>query len=154
MAFLLLHNYTDFIDKRYKYFLYQLKNANVKDEFNNITIYIHKFNLCKKILTFSFSEESYNVNNNSDVYIQNKKNKRTAVFLRKYEKDILHYLSNDFSRNIFEVKLHFWELFHENTFIIKDRRNQIKIEVISSSIFKRILKNINLYIERKIKSGR
>ncbi|OLF31585.1 glycosyltransferase family 2 protein [Staphylococcus sp. 47.1] len=142
------------VDKRYKYFLYQLKNANVKDEFNNITIYIHKFNLCKKILTFSFSEESYNVNNNSDVYIQNKKNKRTAVFLRKYEKDILHYLSNDFSRNIFEVKLHFWELFHENTFIIKDRRNQIKIEVISSSIFKRILKNINLYIERKIKSGR
>ncbi|OIS29673.1 hypothetical protein RES8_09970 [Staphylococcus cohnii] len=110
--------------------------------------------MCKKILTFSFSEESYNLNNNSDVYIQNKKNKRTAVFLRKYEKDILHYLSNDFSRNIFEVKLHFWELFHENTFIIKDRRNQIKIEVISSSIFKRILKNINLYIERKIKSGR
>lgn len=142
------------IDKRYKYFLYKLKNLDISDELNYISVYIHKFKFLQKKIIFSFSEEAFNISDNSDVYIKKYNVDQKVVFLQKYEKDTLHYLSNDFSRNIYQVKLGFREFLHKNVFFIKDYDNNRIIQVVSDSIFKRIYKKLKLYVGRKVKIGR
>lgn len=140
------------IDKRYKFFIYKLKGISIDNELNYINIYIHKFDIPKMALIFSFSEEAFDITDDSKVYIKNKRNCRQAKFIKKYEKDILHYISNDFSRNIFEVKLKFRELFYKNTFIIKNDEN-INIRIVDESFVTRVLNKIKIYIERKIKNA-
>lgn len=142
------------IDKRYKYFLYKLKNLDISDELNYISVYIHKFKFLQTKIIFSFSEESFNISDNSDVYIKKHSVDQKVVFLQKYEKDTLHYLSNDFSRNIYQVKLGFRGVFQKNIFFIKDYDNNKIIQVVSDSIFKRIYKKLKLYVGRKVKIGR
>ncbi|MCT1915610.1 glycosyltransferase family 2 protein [Staphylococcus ureilyticus] len=142
------------INKRYKYFLYKLKNLDISDELNYISVYIHKFKFLQTKIIFSFSEEAFNISDNSDVYIKKHSVDQKVGLLQKYEKDTLHYLSNDFSRNIYQVKLGFKEFFHKNIFFIKDYDNNKIIQVVSDSIFKRICKKLKLYVGRKVKIGR
>lgn len=142
------------IDKRYKYFLYKLKNLDINDELNYISVYIHKFKFFQIKIIFSFSEEAFNISDNSEVYIKKYGVNQKVVFLQKYKKDTLHYLSNDFSSNIYQAKLGFRNIFHKNVFFIKDYDNNKIIQVVSDSIFKRIYKKLKLYVGRKVKIGR
>lgn len=138
------------IDKRYKFYLYKLKDLDVNNELNYISVYVHRLNLFKKTLTFSFSEESFNISDNSNVFLQKNITNQKVLFLQKYEKDILHHLSNDFSRNIYSVNLNFIDFFKKNIFIIKDYDKNTIITVSNVSVFKRILKTIKLQMTIKL----
>ncbi|MEY8604762.1 glycosyltransferase family 2 protein [Staphylococcus nepalensis] len=130
------------IEKRYKYFLYNLKNVRNDNELENIKVYIHKFNFLKRTIIFSFSEESFNLNNDSKVYIKSKKTYKDAKFVKKEKKDMLYFFSDDFSGNFYFLKLSLKELFCKNLFIIKDYKNNKVINIFSNSVFKRVFKRV------------
>lgn len=142
------------VNKKYKYFFYKLKNINIDNNLNYINVYIHNYNLFNRKFLFSFSEEAFDISANSKVYILNNNKKREVLLINKHQKDIIHYLFDDFSMNIFRVHLSFLELFHKNTFIIKDYEKGKTIEVLSASIFSRTLTKFKSIFERIFKHGK
>lgn len=130
------------LDKRYCLFLYNMKGISTYSYVNSIKIWIHKLNLFKSTITFSFSDEANYISENSRVFLKRKKGDYKINVWKKRKKDVLHYLSPDFSMNTFSVRLTFLELFKKNTFIIDDIEKDILIEIVSESIFFRLIKKI------------
>lgn len=138
------------IAKRYKYFFYNLKGINTYSYLEDTKVLIHNFNVFTRKITFSFSEDSNYISDNFEVYIKRKKGIELTKLIKKEKKDLLHYLSSDFSRNLFCTKLSPIGFFVNNTFIIKDIKNNFSITVVSNSLFKRILTKFSYLSERII----
>lgn len=134
--------YNSNLDKRYRLFLYNLKGISTYRYLKDIKIWIHNFDILKKEIIFSFSDEANYIKKNSRVYIKRKYGNHKINLCKKRKKDILHYLSPDFSMNIFSVKLTFLELFKNNIFIIEDTENNLSVEILSESVFLRLIRKM------------
>ncbi|MDU2948746.1 MAG: hypothetical protein E7B63_10395, partial [Staphylococcus epidermidis] len=119
-----------------------LKGISTYRYLKDIKIWIHNFDILKKEIIFSFSDEANYIKKNSRVYIKRKYGNHKINLCKKRKKDILHYLSPDFSMNIFSVKLTFLELFKNNIFIIEDTENNLSVEILSESVFLRLIRKM------------
>ncbi|MDO0952355.1 glycosyltransferase family A protein [Mammaliicoccus sciuri] len=127
----------------YKNYMLNLKQEELLTSkfVDQLNVYIHSYNLLNGNITFTFSRETCSLPSDSKVYLQSIGNKmKRATLVSSKRPQILGSTFNDFSRNIYKVKLPLISIFRGSNMIII--RNNHTYKIYNPSIIDRILKNI------------
>lgn len=140
----------DVIDKlkapnSYKDYLYYLKDKTFPYYrfFDEIKLYIQRYDFSNRELLFSFSSEAYGIPANSDVYVINKNKEYVKAILNNQKHFvILGKQFNDFSKNVYKAKVSLRQLLLGcNIHIVDNDLNEI-IKVKNPSLLTRLFKRI------------
>ncbi|MEY9140797.1 glycosyltransferase family 2 protein [Mammaliicoccus lentus] len=137
---------------------YYIKNylLNLKKESLNINklidefgVYLHSYNPFSGKISFTFSKQTCAIPKESKVYLEyfNKKTK-PVKFVKKKNAYILGELINDFSKNIYEIKLPIAATFMETNMLIVSKNNSYVVR--NPSIINRLMKKVFCMKKRSI----
>lgn len=139
------------VPNSYKAILYKLKGLEFPyyNYFKDIKCYIHKYSFKKSEILFSFSHNSYGLSEDAKVlnYKYNGRVVKANVFQVK-KLDVLGINIEDFSRKTFSINISLMQLLVGFNLVIIDENLSYPLKVKSSSLFNRLLKNINKKIMR------
>lgn len=137
------------VNSVYKNYLYTLKGEVFPyyKNFNKINLYIQKYDLFSNELLFSFSNDSFGISFNSEISFVSKNGKHKKAIIFKHKTlYILGNPLNDFSRNIFSIKIPLSYLLFGCKVLINDKELNQTIQVDNPSLFKRKFKKIKKQI--------
>lgn len=118
-----------------KMYMYQLKDEKMDLSLirKQIKVLIQRYNIRKRILEFTFSNEAVGISGSSEIYIHNQK----AAIFSFYQRYILgEAVERDITVNKYSVPINFWQMFFGFTVQIKDENHHYSIK--SPSILKRL----------------
>nr|ATZ72045.1 glycosyltransferase family 2 protein [Mammaliicoccus lentus] len=136
---------------QFKNYLLNLKNEslNVNKFIDKLSVYIHSCNPFNRKILFTFSKQMCAIPIESKVYLEHlKKKKRIAKLVNKKSSYILGELINDFSKNIYEIKLPIIAMFKETNMIIVSGETSYIVK--NPSIINRLMKKIFYNKKRSI----
>ncbi|MGW7938263.1 hypothetical protein ACWEXS_00880 [Staphylococcus xylosus] len=135
------------VPNSHKNYLYYLKNEPFPyyKYVKNISLFIQNYNFTKREMQFSFSQNSFGIPNDSDVYIYSKRKRLAKATLCKERFFfILEKQFNDFSRNIYKAKVSWRQVVWGCDILILDKTLNEIIQVKNPSLLVRILKRLKI----------
>ncbi|MCS4487149.1 glycosyltransferase family 2 protein [Staphylococcus americanisciuri] len=117
---------------------------------HNFKIHIHTFNILTRNIKFSFSDPTATIPIDSKVYLNCFGNHlKLATLVKTRRLNILGKPTNDFSKNIYKIKLPLIYLFIRSKMTIV--KNEIEYEIYNPSILSRVVKNVQKLIKHRRK---